>query len=75
VVSGLEVELRALRDSDPGMSLLSAVEYTTSDPAHRIALYRLCSPEDRDIRFQWHGSRRPPSFEDRLVGRHGSRFT
>ena len=50
VISGLEVELRALRATDPGMSLLTAVEYVTSDPALRIALYRRCSPEDRSIR-------------------------
>ena len=32
------------------MDLLTAVEYVTSDPAYRVALYRLCSPEDRSIR-------------------------
>jgi hypothetical protein len=37
VLSGLEVELRALQASDPGMSLLTAVEYITPDPPHRIA--------------------------------------
>jgi hypothetical protein len=47
VISVLEVELRALRATDPGMSLLTAVEYITSDPAHRVALYRLGSPENR----------------------------
>jgi hypothetical protein len=31
------------------MSLLTAVEYITSDPAHRIALYRRCSAEDRSV--------------------------
>jgi hypothetical protein len=31
------------------MSLLTAVEYITSDPAHRIALYRYCSTEDQSI--------------------------
>jgi hypothetical protein len=31
------------------MTLLNAVEYVTSDPAHRIALYRRCSPEDRSF--------------------------
>jgi hypothetical protein len=36
-LSGLEVELRALQASDPGMSLLTAVEYITPDPPHRIA--------------------------------------
>jgi hypothetical protein len=45
----LEVELQALRAADPGMSLLTAVEYTTPDPAHRVALYRLCSAEGADI--------------------------
>jgi hypothetical protein len=50
VVSGLEVELRALRVSDPGIRLLDAVEYVTSDPAHRIALYRGCSAEDWSVR-------------------------
>jgi hypothetical protein len=50
VMSGLKVELRALRSSDPGISLLSAVEFMTSDPAHRIALYRLCNADDRNVR-------------------------
>jgi hypothetical protein len=50
VISALRVELRALRGTEPGMSLLTAVEYITSDPAHRIALYRRCSAEDRSIR-------------------------
>jgi hypothetical protein len=36
VVSALLVELRALRCADPGMSLLTAVEFTTSDPAHTV---------------------------------------
>jgi hypothetical protein len=49
VVSGLRVELRALRATDPGMSLLTAVEYITSHPAHRIALYRCCSTDDQNI--------------------------
>jgi hypothetical protein len=49
VVSALCVKLRALRDTDPGMSLLTAVEFTTSDPEHRVALYRCCT-EDGDIR-------------------------
>jgi hypothetical protein len=48
VVSGLEVELRTLRATDPGMSLLDAVEYITCEPAHRVALYRRCA-EDGDI--------------------------
>ena len=50
VISALGVELRALRAIDPGMSLLTAVEYITSDSAHRIALYRRCSVEDRSTR-------------------------
>jgi hypothetical protein len=50
MISGLEVELRALRATDPGMDLLTAVEYVTSDPAHRITLYRLCNAEDRSVR-------------------------
>jgi hypothetical protein len=50
VVSGLEVELGALRGTDPDMSLLTAVEFITNDPAQRIALYKLCSSEDRNFR-------------------------
>ena len=49
VISGLQVELRALRASDPGMSLLTAVEYITSDAGHRVVLYRRCSLDDWDI--------------------------
>ena len=49
MISALQVELRALRDTDPGMSLLTAVEYITADPGRRIALYRLCSSEDRSF--------------------------
>ena len=49
MISGLEVELRALRATDPCMDLLTAVEYTTSDPAARIALYRRCIAENRSI--------------------------
>jgi hypothetical protein len=37
MISGLEVELRALRATDPGMGLLTAVEYITSDPAARMS--------------------------------------
>jgi hypothetical protein len=55
VLSGLEVELRALQASDPGMSLLTAVEYITPDPAHRIALYRHCSAENRSVRGMGQG--------------------
>jgi hypothetical protein len=50
VISALRVELRALRETAPGMSLPTAVEFTTSDPARRIALYRLCTAEDRSVR-------------------------
>jgi hypothetical protein len=38
LVSLLEVVLRALCTTDPGMILLTAVEYITPDPAHRVAL-------------------------------------
>ena len=48
-LSGLQVELRTLRASDPGMSLLTAVEYITSDAGHQVVLYRRCSLEDWDI--------------------------
>ena len=48
MISGLEVELRALRATDPGMGLLTAVEYITSDPGARIALYRR-NAENRSI--------------------------
>jgi hypothetical protein len=36
VVSGLEVELRTLLATGPGMSLLDVVEYTTTNPDLRI---------------------------------------
>jgi hypothetical protein len=49
VMSTLGVELRALCATDPDMSLLTAVEYITPDPAHRIALYRYCHAEDQSI--------------------------
>jgi hypothetical protein len=58
-ISVLKVELRALRATDPGMSLLTAVEYITSDPAHRIALYRRCSAEDRSIKSSGMGQDDP----------------
>jgi hypothetical protein len=45
LVSGLMVELRKLRDTDLGMSLLEAVEYTAPDPDRRLALYGRCSAE------------------------------
>jgi len=49
VISGLQVEMRALCATDPGMTLLMAVEYSTSNPGHRIALYRRCSAGDQSI--------------------------
>jgi hypothetical protein len=49
VLSGLRIELRALCATDPGMSLLTAVEFITHDPAHRIALYRRCGTEEKSI--------------------------
>jgi hypothetical protein len=48
VISVLWVELQALRGTDPGMTLLTAVEFVTADPAHRIALYRRCA-KDGDV--------------------------
>ena len=48
-ISGLQVELRALRSTDPGMTLLTAVEYVTCNTAFRVALYRRCHAEDRSI--------------------------
>ncbi len=59
VISVLRDELRTLRATDPGMSLLTAVEYITSDPAHRIAVYRRCSAEDRSIRTSGMGQDDP----------------
>jgi hypothetical protein len=72
VLTGLQVELQALRGTDPDMRLLDAVEYITSDPAHRVALWTLYWPGSER---QCHGSRRPPPFDDRFVGRQGSRLT
>ena len=48
-IAGLEAELRAVPVSDPGMTLLTAVEYITPGPGRRIALYRRCSAEDQGI--------------------------
>jgi hypothetical protein len=48
LISGLEAEVQALRAADAGMSLLTAVEFATPDPSHRIALYRRCA-EDGDV--------------------------
>jgi hypothetical protein len=49
MISRLEVELRALRATDPSMDLLTAVEYITSDPAARIVRYKRCRVENRSI--------------------------
>jgi hypothetical protein len=49
VISGLRVELQAFCQTDPGMSLLTAVEYITPDLGRRIALYRRCCAEDQSI--------------------------
>jgi hypothetical protein len=49
LISGLQIELRALRATDPGMSLLTAVEYITSDAGCQGVLYRRCSLEERGI--------------------------
>ena len=49
VISALWAELQVLRDTDPGMSLLNAVEFITPDPGRRIALYRYCRGDDRNI--------------------------
>jgi len=37
LISELQVELRALRVTEPGMSLLIAVEYVTPHPARRMS--------------------------------------
>jgi hypothetical protein len=47
VVSSLHTELVALRATDPGISMLEAVEYITAHPSHRLILYRLCGTDDR----------------------------
>lgn len=52
-------ETESVRATDPGMSLLTSVEYITSDPARRIALYRCCSPEDRSTRSSGMGQDDP----------------
>jgi hypothetical protein len=49
-ISALRYELQALRAADPGMTLFTAVEFVTSDPGRRVALYGLCSAGDRSIR-------------------------
>jgi hypothetical protein len=73
VMSGLRHELQTLCAADPGMSLLTAVEFTTSDPAHRVALYRRCA-EDGDIQARGRSQDDPTSIENRLVISHGSRL-
>jgi hypothetical protein len=59
VMSALQVELQALRGTDPGMSLLTAVEFITSDPANRVALYRRCIAEDRTVNGMGQDAHRP----------------
>jgi hypothetical protein len=49
MVSSLQADLRVLRSTDPGMTLLTPVEYITPHPAHRIALYRYCHAADQSI--------------------------
>jgi hypothetical protein len=50
VISGLRHELHTLRAADPGMSLLTAVEFTTSHADHRLGLLQTLYPEDRSVR-------------------------
>jgi hypothetical protein len=38
-VTLLEIELRAICATDPGMPLLTAVEFITPDPGRRVALF------------------------------------
>jgi hypothetical protein len=49
VISRLQGELRALRSTDAGISLLTGVEYITHNPALRVALYTCCHAEDQSI--------------------------
>jgi hypothetical protein len=49
VLSALGGELRELRDTDPGMSLLNAVEFITPDLGRRIVLYRYCGGDDHSF--------------------------
>ena len=58
VISALQVELRALRSTDPGVTLLTAVEFITADPGRRIALYGRCSAEDRSVNGMGEGDPR-----------------
>jgi hypothetical protein len=73
VLSALQVELRALRDNSPGMVMLTAVEYVTADPGHRIVLYRHCSAQDRSVNGM--AQNNLGLFEGRFVGGQGSRVT
>jgi len=59
VISGLQIELRALRAADPGMSLLTAVEYVTSDAGRQVVLYRRCSLEGGGIESSCMGQDNP----------------
>jgi hypothetical protein len=59
VVSALAVQLRALQACDPRMDLLTAVEFITSDPAHRVALYSRCIPGDRSVNGTGQDAHRP----------------
>ena len=59
VLTGLLVELRMLRATDPGMGMLTAVEYVTADPGHRIALYRRCTVEDQSVNGMGQDDHRP----------------
>jgi hypothetical protein len=49
VISALWVELQALRGTDPGMTLLTAVELVTPDLLFRVALCKRCSVEGQSI--------------------------
>jgi hypothetical protein len=69
VVSELQVELQAMRASDPGMSLLTAVEYITFDPDRRIALYRGCHAEDQSV-----GDAKDLAFLERRARAEGFKF-
>jgi hypothetical protein len=59
VISGLQIELRALRASDPSISLLTGVEYVTSDAGCQVVLYRRCSLEGWGIGSSYMGQDNP----------------
>jgi hypothetical protein len=59
VISALQVELQALGTTDPGMTLLTAVVFVTSDPGQRIALYGFFSPEDQSVQSDGMGQDDP----------------